>query len=76
MSITARTPCIAIVGAGPGGLTLARVLHVHGIDAVIYERETSQAARTQGGMLGLLPESGQRPARGRPRDRIPGHRPP
>ncbi len=60
MSITTRTPRIAIVGAGLGGLTLARVLHVHGIDAVVYERETSRTARTQGGMLDLVPESGQR----------------
>ena len=36
---------IAIVGAGLGGLALARVLHVHGIDAVVYERESSRATR-------------------------------
>ncbi|MEV0149380.1 MULTISPECIES: NAD(P)/FAD-dependent oxidoreductase [unclassified Nonomuraea] len=54
---------IAVIGAGPGGLTLARVLRVHGIDAVVYEREPSRAARGQGGMLDLHTESGQRAMR-------------
>jgi len=54
---------IAIVGAGPGGLTLARVLHLHGIDAVVYEREPSRTARGQGGMLDLHLDSGQRALR-------------
>lgn len=48
---------IAIVGGGPGGLVLARVLHVNGIESVVYEREPSRDARGQGGMLDI--HSGQ-----------------
>jgi 2-polyprenyl-6-methoxyphenol hydroxylase-like FAD-dependent oxidoreductase len=51
---------IAIAGGGLGGLTLARILHRHGIDAVVYEREASRSTRSQGGSLDLHPESGQR----------------
>ncbi|WP_163509498.1 FAD-dependent oxidoreductase [Fodinicola acaciae] len=50
---------IAIIGAGPGGLTLARVLHVNGIESAVYEREASRTARGQGGMLDLYVEGGQ-----------------
>ncbi|WP_020501926.1 FAD-dependent oxidoreductase [Sciscionella marina] len=52
---------IAIVGAGLGGLVLARVLCMNDIDAVVYERESSRAARGQGGMLDI--HSGQRALR-------------
>ncbi|WP_412535372.1 FAD-dependent monooxygenase [Micromonospora zamorensis] len=38
---------IAIAGEGFGGLTLARILHRHGIDAVVYHREASRSPGPQ-----------------------------
>lgn len=51
---------IAIVGAGPGGLTLARVLQMAGYSPVVYEGEASRYERQQGGTLDLETDSGQK----------------
>jgi 2-polyprenyl-6-methoxyphenol hydroxylase-like FAD-dependent oxidoreductase len=52
-------PSIAIIGAGPGGLTLARILHINGLHATVFEREKFSTARPQGGSLDMHADSGQ-----------------
>ncbi|HEY9256717.1 NAD(P)/FAD-dependent oxidoreductase [Chitinophaga sp.] len=49
---------IAIVGGGPGGLTLARLLQLKGVAVKVYERDTNKAARIQGATLDLHYASG------------------
>jgi 2-polyprenyl-6-methoxyphenol hydroxylase-like FAD-dependent oxidoreductase len=49
---------IAIVGGGPGGLTLARLLQLKGVAVKVYERDLNKDARVQGTTLDLHEESG------------------
>lgn len=49
---------IAIVGGGPGGLTLARLLQRKGVNVKVYERDKNKDARVQGAPLDLHDESG------------------
>lgn len=50
---------IAVIGAGPSGLLLGRLLHLSSIPCTIFEGETSPHVRSQGGTLDLHPKSGQ-----------------
>lgn len=49
---------IAIVGGGPGGLTLARLLQQSNAQVTVYERDHSRSARVQGSALDLHEDSG------------------
>ncbi|KAL5600481.1 hypothetical protein FOVSG1_008293 [Fusarium oxysporum f. sp. vasinfectum] len=52
---------IAIIGAGPSGLTLARLLEINNIDYMVYERDESPEPKfiNQGGTLDIRASSGQ-----------------
>ncbi len=50
---------IAVVGAGPAGLTFARVLHRHHHPVTVLERDPSPDARPPGGTLDLHENLGQ-----------------
>ena len=50
---------LAVIGAGPAGLALARTLQVADRDVVVFESEPSTDSRSQGGTLDLHAESGQ-----------------
>ncbi|BAV05384.1 2-polyprenyl-6-methoxyphenol hydroxylase [Filimonas lacunae] len=49
---------IAIIGGGPGGLTLARLLQLKGANVQVYERDVNAGVRQQGATLDLHEESG------------------
>ncbi|KAJ4373278.1 hypothetical protein N0V83_003572 [Neocucurbitaria cava] len=53
-------PKIAIIGAGPGGCMLARLLHITNPDipVIIFEAEASVNYRSQGGTLDLRSDTG------------------
>ncbi|ASZ13275.1 FAD-dependent monooxygenase [Chitinophaga pendula] len=59
MSITSIGK-VAIIGAGPVGLTMARLLQQANIAVTVYERDENPQARIWGGTLDLHKESGQR----------------
>jgi 2-polyprenyl-6-methoxyphenol hydroxylase-like FAD-dependent oxidoreductase len=50
---------VAIIGAGPVGLTLATLLQQKGIEVAVYERDKDRHARIWGGTLDLHTHSGQ-----------------
>ncbi|HEY5462531.1 MAG TPA: NAD(P)/FAD-dependent oxidoreductase [Hanamia sp.] len=50
---------VAIIGAGPVGLTMARLLQQKGIDVTVYERDKDAQTRIWGGTLDLHKGSGQ-----------------
>jgi 2-polyprenyl-6-methoxyphenol hydroxylase-like FAD-dependent oxidoreductase len=52
-------PRIGVVGAGPAGLVLARILQLHGVSCTVFERDSSAIARAQGGVLDMHSDGGQ-----------------
>lgn len=54
---------VAIIGGGPGGLTLARLLEQKGVAVKLYERDADRYFRQQGATLDLHYESGLRALR-------------
>ncbi|WP_438453408.1 FAD-dependent oxidoreductase, partial [Streptomyces asiaticus] len=50
---------ISIIGAGPGGLTCARILQQRGIAVTVYDRDPGRDSRNQGGTLDLHADNAQ-----------------
>jgi len=50
---------ISVIGAGPGGLTCARILQRRGMAVTVYDRDPGHDARNQGGTLDLHADNGQ-----------------
>ena len=49
---------IAIIGAGLGGLSLARMLHVQGLQASVFDKDRNPVERSIGGSLDMHEDSG------------------
>lgn len=56
--MTTQDKKIAIIGGGPGGLTLAKLLQLNHADVHVYERDEHKDVRVQGATLDLHEESG------------------
>lgn len=54
-----RNKEVAIIGAGPVGLTMARLLQQEGVNVTVYERDLNAQTRIWGGTLDLHTGSGQ-----------------
>jgi len=50
---------VAIIGAGPVGLTMARLLQQNGVEVSVYEKDKDAMTRISGGTLDLHKGSGQ-----------------
>ncbi|KAI4860021.1 monooxygenase [Hypoxylon rubiginosum] len=57
-SHSSTSPQIAIIGAGPAGLTLARLLQKNGVRCKVFEGEKDRHTREQGGSLDMHPDKG------------------
>jgi tetracycline resistance monooxygenase len=51
---------VAIIGAGPVGLTMAKLLQQNGVQVTVYERDKNANTRIWGGTLDLHKDSGQK----------------
>lgn len=56
----APPPKIAIIGAGPAGMTLARLLSKDSIPVIVFEGQASTSVRGRGGTLELHDNTGLR----------------
>lgn len=53
-----KNKSVAIIGGGPGGLTLARLLQMKGIQVKVYERDFDKNSLVQGSLLDMHQDSG------------------